>query len=227
MSEIEDSKNEGFTKLDESQHLSEAQRNAVPLLLEGKSLGTVGKAVGRSRQTISEWVNHDPEFKAELRRGREEISDRARDGLLTLRLSLVDTYAALLEDEDPKVRLAAVKHMSELWLRLEAMDAAATAAQEARLEAGLDRRVRLAIALGFSPGDRRIAGVMERAALEIAGIPRPKPVAKEREQQRPPQPAPEPEKTPAPELTDAERSAQLAREREEDMDRRRTGPFAV
>jgi lipopolysaccharide biosynthesis regulator YciM len=61
------------TKPDKIRQLSIEHANAIEHLLQGQSDRVVSEAVGVSRQTVSEWKNHDPLFIAELNRQRSEM----------------------------------------------------------------------------------------------------------------------------------------------------------
>ena len=67
------------TKPDKTRQLSIEQANAIEHLLQGQSDRAVAEAVGVSRQTVSEWKNHDPLFIAELNRQRSEMWREARE----------------------------------------------------------------------------------------------------------------------------------------------------
>ena len=69
------------TNLDKSRQprrwkpLTQAQENALLLLIQGKSDGEVAADPGVqvTRQTVWEWRHHDPRFAAELERLRAEV----------------------------------------------------------------------------------------------------------------------------------------------------------
>jgi hypothetical protein len=48
--------------------LSVAQQTSVDLLVGSKTLSDTASALGVTRQTVSEWLNHHPDFQAELNR---------------------------------------------------------------------------------------------------------------------------------------------------------------
>ncbi len=64
--------------------LSAAQSTAVDLLLMGASISQAAKGSGVTRQTCSGWVNHNPYFRAELNRRREEVWGASKDRLRSL-----------------------------------------------------------------------------------------------------------------------------------------------
>jgi hypothetical protein len=99
------------TKLDKTRQLSIEQENAIEHLLQGKSDRSVAEAVGVSRQTVWEWRNRDPLFIAELNRQRVELWSEARDRLKSLANRALDVIEIQLGSDDPKVALAAAKHV--------------------------------------------------------------------------------------------------------------------
>ena len=99
-----------LTKPDKSRQLSQEQMNAVEHLLQGKSDRVVAEAVGVSRQTVSEWKNHDPLFIAELNWQRSELWREAHQRLKSLANCALDVVELQLDSGDPKAALAAAKH---------------------------------------------------------------------------------------------------------------------
>jgi len=101
----------GATKPDKIRQLSQEQMNALEHLLQGKSDRAVAEAVGVSRQTVSEWKNHDPLFIAELNRQRFELWREARERLKSLANRALDVVELQLDSGDPKATLAAAKYI--------------------------------------------------------------------------------------------------------------------
>lgn len=64
--------------------LSANQTKAIFLLASGETVTATAEAIGLSRQTVSQWVNNDPEFQAELNRMRKEMLNSATDRLRAL-----------------------------------------------------------------------------------------------------------------------------------------------
>ena len=85
--------------------------NAIEHLLQGKSDRAVAEATGVSRQTVSEWKNHDPLFIAELNRQRSEMWWEARERLKSLANRALDIVELQLDSGDPKASLAAAKYI--------------------------------------------------------------------------------------------------------------------
>ena len=53
--------------------LSDVQRQAIALLLEGKRDAEVGEALGVTRETVNRWRNGDDAFTVELNKARREL----------------------------------------------------------------------------------------------------------------------------------------------------------
>jgi transposase len=87
--------------------LSAQQEAAVDQLAVGHTVTEVAKGVGVARQTVSEWVNRSPAFRAALNGRRQELwreaSDRLRN-MLPKALGVIDDQ---LIDADAGQRLKA------------------------------------------------------------------------------------------------------------------------
>ena len=101
------------TKPDKTRQLSIEQANAIEHLLQGQSDRVVAEAVGVSRQTVSEWKNHDPLFIAELNRQRSEMWKEARERLKSLANRALDVVEVQLDSGDLKASLAAAKYIMQ------------------------------------------------------------------------------------------------------------------
>ena len=99
------------TKPDKIRQLSIEQANAIEHLLQGQSDRAVAETVGLSRQTVSEWKNHDPLFIAELNRQRSEMWKEARERMKSLANRALDVVELQLDSDDPKAALAAAKYI--------------------------------------------------------------------------------------------------------------------
>ena len=91
--------------------LNPRQHSALKALLSGSTVTEAADQVGVTRQTVSEWSHHDPDFAAELASRRAELweSIRARFEQATARA--VEVLAELLDHEDPRIRLAAASRI--------------------------------------------------------------------------------------------------------------------
>jgi hypothetical protein len=99
------------TKPDKTRQLSIEQESAIEHLLQGKSDRAVAEAVGVARQTIWEWRNNDILFIATLNRERAELWKESRERLKDLTGQAVDVLEQQLGNGDPKVALAAARHI--------------------------------------------------------------------------------------------------------------------
>ncbi|NLH22347.1 MAG: helix-turn-helix domain-containing protein, partial [Methanothrix sp.] len=99
------------TKSDKIRQLSQEQMNAIEHLLQGKSDRAVAEAVGMSRQTIWEWRNNDILFIATLNRERFELWKGSRERLKDLTGQAIDVLEQQLGNDDPKISLAAARHI--------------------------------------------------------------------------------------------------------------------
>jgi len=106
------------TKPDKTRQLSIEQANAIEHLLQGQSDRAAAEAVGVSRQTISEWKNHDPLFVAELNRQRSEMWKEARERMKALANRVLDVVELQFDSDDPKAALAAAKYILQGTLLL-------------------------------------------------------------------------------------------------------------
>jgi hypothetical protein len=96
--------------------LSITQRNAIDLMVAGKSDAEVAHAVGVTRQTVCGWRNHHPAFIAELNAQRQGIWGAAGDRLRGLLPSALDSLESALTAEPPDWR-AAIKVLEVAGLK--------------------------------------------------------------------------------------------------------------
>lgn len=89
------------------EHLSEEQLQAIPLLIEGKTDAEVGEAIGKSRETINRWRNHDKNFGKELKAARNTYLDSQLMALSTTQGKAITVLNDLLESDDEKIKLQA------------------------------------------------------------------------------------------------------------------------
>lgn len=108
---------------DKFRQLSQPQMNALALIMEGKSDRVVAESIGVSRQTVNEWRNRDVIFIAALNKERVELWTEARERLKSLTGQAVDVLGRQLESSDPKIALAAARHILQVNNLLGGMDA--------------------------------------------------------------------------------------------------------
>lgn len=111
------------TNSDRFRQLTQQQMNAIGLIMEGKSDRAVAEAVGVTRQTVNEWRNRDIIFIAALNKERIELWREARERLKSLTAQAVDVLGRQLESSDPKIALAAARHILQVNNLLGGMDA--------------------------------------------------------------------------------------------------------
>jgi hypothetical protein len=92
--------------------LDAKQRRAIELIATGATQTETAKEIGASREAVNKWVNHDPEFAAELEAATEAVSRE------TLRLmkgrvaKVVSRLDMLVNSDDESVALRAIG----MWL---------------------------------------------------------------------------------------------------------------
>jgi len=77
---------------------------AILLLAKGETVTATAAAVGVTRQTVSEWLNRDADFRAELNRVRKETLDAGADKLRGMLQKALDALQAGFDSEDLSTR---------------------------------------------------------------------------------------------------------------------------
>ncbi len=96
------------TKADKSGHvLSVEQRNAIDLLVTGKTDAETADVVGVSRQTVCGWRNHHPGFIAAMNTRRAEVWGTSTDRLRALLPKALDCLEGAITGETPDWKAAA------------------------------------------------------------------------------------------------------------------------
>jgi len=96
------------TKSDKSRPLSVEQKNAIELLVQGRSDRSVAEAVGINRSTLYEW-RKNPFFLAALNKQRNDMWKDSRERLKNLAGSALDTIERQLANDDGRIALSASK----------------------------------------------------------------------------------------------------------------------
>jgi hypothetical protein len=112
--------------------LSARQETALGALLAGATITEAAGTAGVARQTVSGWANHDFAFMAELRNRRAEVVDALRVRLESLGIRAVQALEGLLDDDDPRCRLAAGARILDLLRVREAAAPHSTTAESLR-----------------------------------------------------------------------------------------------
>lgn len=76
--------------------LSPAQLSAVNLLATGATVTAAAESADVARQTVSEWLNHDPVFQASLNQRRAELWTEQCDRYRAMLPKAFDTIEAAL-----------------------------------------------------------------------------------------------------------------------------------
>ena len=85
---------------EELKNLTATQEKALLLLASGETVTATAEAVGVSRQTVSEWVNGDADFIAQLNRIRQEVLDAGADKLRGMVEKALDAVAEGFDSEE-------------------------------------------------------------------------------------------------------------------------------
>lgn len=85
--------------------------SAVELIIKGESVTKTAELVGVTRETVSRWVNHDPEFKALMAEAHQGAVAAMHHRLAGLTDTAVTTLADICKDPDhrPADRINAAK----------------------------------------------------------------------------------------------------------------------
>ena len=97
--------------------LSPAQLTAADCLATGSSVKDAAAAVKVTRQTVSEWLNQDAAFQAELNRRRAELWSEQADRLRSLLPKALTTIERAIEEggaEGLKAALAIIRHFGKV-----------------------------------------------------------------------------------------------------------------
>jgi len=99
---------------EEPKNLTAAQEQAILLLASGETVTATADAVGVSRQTVSEWVNRDPDFIATLNTLRQETLDAGADRLRNMVEKALGAVEAGFDSEELSAKERAALGMALL-----------------------------------------------------------------------------------------------------------------
>jgi len=95
--------------------LGEPQRLALEWLMGGGSVTEASQYAGVCRQTVSEWLHHDVDFRRVYFKWRDQLQMLNQARLTALSESALDNIAAAIrETRDVKVSLVVLKSMGVL-----------------------------------------------------------------------------------------------------------------
>ena len=93
--------------LDKLDELSEEQIQALPLIIQGKTDAEVAEAIGKSRETVNRWRNHNDDFMERLEDARSSYLETQIAAVSARAQKPVAVLDELLDSEDEKIRLQA------------------------------------------------------------------------------------------------------------------------
>lgn len=85
------------------------QEKALELVLRGMNDVEVAKAIGVTRQTVNNWRRFNTAFIETLTDERKLLREKHQDSINGLVEKAIEVMKNALDDEDPKIRLQAVK----------------------------------------------------------------------------------------------------------------------
>lgn len=96
--------------------MSDAQLRALATLINGNSVTAAAQVAGVSRQTVSEWKNHNPTFIAVLNAGRLDVWSQVEDRLRKLTGSALDVLERELAQGNVSVARDVLRAVGKLEL---------------------------------------------------------------------------------------------------------------
>ncbi|HOD64665.1 MAG TPA: helix-turn-helix domain-containing protein [Smithellaceae bacterium] len=98
--------------------VSDAQQAAITALLAGQTTEQAAAAAGVTRQTVSQWRNHDVAFRIAYHTQREDVLQTSLDALRSAGMRAVGVLVAELDNPEVSVRLAAARAVLQAWSAL-------------------------------------------------------------------------------------------------------------
>jgi transposase len=93
----------------DEEKLNEKQEMAIELALTGMSDSEIAKRIKVSRQWVNAWRNHNTVFIDALEERRKTLRERHKDNISGLVEKAIEVMKNALDDDDPKMRIQAVK----------------------------------------------------------------------------------------------------------------------
>lgn len=97
--------------------LNARQLRAMDMMLSGTPLQEVAERVGVTRQTVSEWKNHHPEFKATFQRLMSEAEEDLSHSMALNAGFMVSNLRKLAAEGNGESRLKAIQFYFEKFVR--------------------------------------------------------------------------------------------------------------
>ncbi|MBP3983759.1 helix-turn-helix domain-containing protein [Pseudoxanthomonas helianthi] len=123
--------------------LKPIQLKALDFILSGLTLTEVSEKLGVSRQTVSEWKNHNPAFRAKLEELQAEAEEEMRNLLPAYNTFMLSQLRKLAQEAPPTIRLEAIRYFFDRFGQKDEASATTSAA-------------------GLSPQDAMILEVMQQ-----------------------------------------------------------------
>ena len=98
-------------RTDNGEKLEEKQQAALDLLRIGNSVAETARTTGITRQTIYNWLRHDPVFGAAYNQWHDEMEKSAQSRLLMMTEKAMDAVEKALEAGDARAGLQLLKGM--------------------------------------------------------------------------------------------------------------------
>lgn len=98
--------------------LTFSQQSALTILAYSPTIAQAARSSGIGESTLRHWINHDPLFRQELARLRQESSDLARQELHGLMLRSVSVFSEAMSHPDIAIRLRAARYALSFALRI-------------------------------------------------------------------------------------------------------------
>ncbi len=116
--------------------LSPVQLVVLKCLLSGCTITAAAQEGGISRETVHRWLREDYQFRADFNRGRMELLEEVRLGLLISARKAAETVSAAIDQGDVKAALAVLRGLGGLSGQLPKVGSsdAEVLEQEAELE---------------------------------------------------------------------------------------------
>jgi transposase-like protein len=104
-----------------NEKMERSKQHAIPFLVKCKSHAEAAREIGVSEKQIYEWLK-DPEFKAEIERQRNELTEFAINILRTNVSKAAQALADLVSSENEVVRRGACNDILDHLLRFKEKD---------------------------------------------------------------------------------------------------------
>jgi transposase-like protein len=101
-------------RTEDGEKLEEKQQAALDLLRIGNSVAETARTTGITRQTIYNWLRHDPVFQAAYNRWHDEMEKSAQYRLLMMTEKAMDALEKALEAGNARAALQLLKGIGML-----------------------------------------------------------------------------------------------------------------